>query len=63
MVQHSDKSGCHTGSGICNGDADGLDGEKRFKTTFEDVYSAPSLQNIPFYAIVRATYRFFGVWH
>jgi tartrate-resistant acid phosphatase type 5 len=28
-----------------------LDGEKRFKTTFEDVYSAPSLQNIPFYAI------------
>lgn len=48
---HSSKSGCKTGSGICNGDADGLDGEKRFKTTFEDVYAAPALQNIPFYAI------------
>eukprot|EP01045_Picozoa_sp_COSAG04_P002798 COSAG04_NODE_107_length_25959_cov_6.617865_3_plen_369_part_00 len=48
---HSNKSGCSTGSGICNGGADGPDGEKRFKTTFEDVYSAASLQHIPFYAI------------
>ena len=48
---HSNKSGCSTGSGICNGGADGPDGEKRFKTTFEDVYTAASLQHIPFYAI------------
>lgn len=47
---HSGKSGCSTGSGICNGGADGLDGEKRFKTTFEDVYTAQSLQ-VPWYAI------------
>jgi tartrate-resistant acid phosphatase type 5 len=49
---HSPKSNCKTGSGICNGypNPDGLDGEKRFQTTFEDMYSAPSLQ-VPWYAI------------
>lgn len=30
---------------------DGYSGEKRFKKTFEDVYTAPSLKNIPFWAI------------
>ena len=48
---HSDKSGCKAGSGICNGGADGPDGEVRFKTTFEDVYNGSSLVDIPFYAI------------
>eukprot|EP00038_Savillea_parva_P008042 m.174280 g.174280 ORF g.174280 m.174280 type:complete len:460 (-) comp13812_c0_seq1:274-1653(-) len=37
------------GSGIHP--SDGPDGEYRFKKTFEDVYNATSLQNIPFYAI------------
>ena len=38
------------GSGI-HTPADGPDGEKRFKKTFEDVYNAPALMDIPFYAI------------
>mmetsp|Transcript_21506 Transcript_21506/g.56067 ORF Transcript_21506/g.56067 Transcript_21506/m.56067 type:complete len:459 (-) Transcript_21506:147-1523(-) len=38
------------GSGIHTPE-DGPDGEDRFKKTFEDVYSADSLQGIPFYAI------------
>ena len=48
----SDKSNCKIGSGICNGypNPDGLDGEKRFKATFEDMYDDPSLQ-VPWYAI------------
>jgi len=37
-------SGIHT-------PADGPDGMYRFKKTFEDVYTAPSLQNIPFHVI------------
>ena len=37
-------SGIHT-------PADGVDGEIRFKKTFEDVYTAPSLKNIPFHVI------------
>ena len=48
---HSAKSGCPEGSGICNGGKDGPDGMERFKTTFEDVYDAPALLYIPFYAI------------
>eukprot|EP01047_Picozoa_sp_COSAG01_P038264 COSAG01_NODE_3096_length_6591_cov_5.863986_1_plen_243_part_00 len=38
------------GSGI-HTPADGPDGKDRFKKTFEDVYDAPSLQSIPFYAV------------
>jgi len=30
---------------------DGPNGEKRFKKTFEDVYTAPSLKNIPFWVV------------
>ncbi len=38
------------GSGI-HTPADGPDGMQRFKKTFEEVYDAPSLQRIPFYAV------------
>jgi hypothetical protein len=41
-------TGIHTTS---DGGADGPNGEIRFKETFEDVYTAPSLKDIPFYAI------------
>jgi hypothetical protein len=41
-------SGIHTTS---DGGKDGPNGEIRIKKTFEDVYTAPSLKDIPFYAI------------
>jgi hypothetical protein len=47
---HTSKSHC-TNSGICPDNKDGIDGAMRFKTTFEDVYTAESLTKIPFYAI------------
>ena len=47
---HSANSHCKQ-SGICPDNADGVDGAQRFKTTFEDVYTAPSLRRIPFCAL------------
>ena len=53
---HSAESHC-SASGICPNDKetghnpDGPDGMVRFKSTFEDVYTAPSLRNIPFWAV------------
>lgn len=48
---HNAKTSHCTNSGICPDNKDGVDGVLRFKTTFEDVYTADSLKKIPFYAI------------
>ena len=47
---HTSQSHCKN-SGICPNNADGIDGALRFKSTFENVYSAESLERIPWYAI------------
>jgi hypothetical protein len=57
---HNAKTSHCANSGICPDNKDGIDGVLRFKTTFEDVYTAESLKRIPFYAIagnVRDTVR------
>ena len=47
---HSAYSHC-SNSGICPNNSDGIDGAVRFNQTFESMYTAGSLLDIPFYAI------------